>query len=278
MDHVCLSPAKVNLFLKVVSKRADGYHNLVSLVDIVSIFDVIHFRDLDEDAVVVRDAAGTLPDGPRNTIYRAAMLLKETFGIRKGIEIFVEKKIPQGAGLGGGSSNAAATLKELARHWELPLETAELMELGKRIGADVPLFLYGKACVMEGVGERVTPAKLPVLSYVIVYPNIVLSTKDVYDDLRIVLTTGENEVTFSGQFPTVLDIVHILRNDLEKVAFAKCPSIKTIKERLMEEGAVGALMTGSGSAVFGIFNEQSGAREASKRIGGLGEVFVAEST
>ncbi len=277
MDFVSHSPAKVNLLLKVLSKRPDGYHDLVSIVDIVSVFDVIHIKERSDGVVTVRDSTGSLPDGPENTVYRAAMLLKETFRVTKGVEIFIEKNIPQGAGLGGGSSDAATTLKELARLWNLPIEKAGLMELGKEIGADVPLFLYGKSCVMSGVGDRVTPLKLPVLSYVIVYPDIVLSTREVYENLRIVLTKEENEVKFSPQFSTVFDVAGILENDLERVAIVKCPAIKSIKERLKQEGAVGSLMSGSGSAVFGIFEDQSGARKASRRIGGLGEVFIADS-
>ena len=115
------------------------------------------------------------------------------------------------------------------------------------------------------------------MSYVIVYPNVVLSTKDVYNDFRIVLTKEENEVTFSGQFSTVLDIADILENDLEEVAFVRCPTIKTIKERLKKAGAVGALMSGSGSAVFGIFGDHGGAQEASAKVGGLGRIFIADS-
>jgi 4-diphosphocytidyl-2-C-methyl-D-erythritol kinase len=277
MDRLSLSPAKVNLFLKVVSKRPDGYHNLVSVVDLVSIYDVIHLKQIPGDSVIVKDNTGSLPQGSGNTIYRAAALLKETFDVARGVEIFVEKNIPQGSGLGGASSNAATVMRELINLWNLPVEMPELLQLGRRVGADVPLFLYGKPCVMRGVGDRVTPIKLPALSYVIVYPNVVLSTKDVYNDFRIVLTKKENEVTFSGQFSTVFDIADILENDLEEVAFVKCPKIKTIKERLKKAGAVGALMSGSGSAVFGIFEEHGGAQEASAKVGGLGRVFVADS-
>lgn len=277
MDSKALSPAKVNLLLKVVSRRPDGYHNLVSIVDIVSIYDVIHIKEIERDIVIVRDSTGTLPDGNGNTIYRAAMLLKETFGVNRGVEIFVEKNIPLGAGLGGGSSNAATTMKELVRLWDLAVSMPELTQLGRRIGADVPLFLYGKPCVMKGVGERITPVKLPILHYLVVYPNVILSTRDVYNDLRIVLTKSENEVTLSGQFSTALDIANVLENDLEEVAFVRCPAIKTIKERLRGVGAVGALMSGSGSAVFGIFEEQREAAQASARIGGLGKIFIADS-
>jgi 4-diphosphocytidyl-2-C-methyl-D-erythritol kinase len=277
MEHVTRSPAKVNLLLKVLSKRPDGFHDLVSVVDLVSIYDVIHISETSGREVAVKDTLGLLPEGPENTIYRAIALLKERFGVRSGVSVVVEKHIPMGAGLGGGSSNAASVLKELVRIWDLPVALPELLDLGKEIGADVPLFLYGKPSVMRGVGERLSPIDLPSMWYVVVYPNVVLSTKDVYNGLRIVLTKSENEVKFSGKLSSALDIAGILENDLEEVAFLRCPEIKTIKERLREAGAIGSLMSGSGSAVFGIFEDERGARTALGRVGGLGKVFIANS-
>ncbi|MGD0229641.1 MAG: 4-(cytidine 5'-diphospho)-2-C-methyl-D-erythritol kinase [Syntrophorhabdales bacterium] len=277
MEHELLSPAKVNLYLKVVSKRPDGYHDLVSIVDVISLCDVIHIRETRGGQVVIRDDRGLLPDGPANTIYRAVMLLRERYGIAAGVEVDVEKRIPLGSGLGGGSGNAATVMKELVRIWDLPAEGAELGELGRRVGADVPLFLYGKSCIIRGVGERVSPIDLPAMWYVVVYPNIAISTRDVYNGLRIVLTKDKNDVTVSGKFSHATGIADILENDLEDVAFSLCPAIKTIKERLTEAGALGSLMSGSGSAVFGIFEDERGARKALEELGGLGSVFIAHS-
>jgi 4-diphosphocytidyl-2-C-methyl-D-erythritol kinase len=130
---------------------------------------------------------------------------------------------------------------------------------------------------MKGVGEKIMPFDLPFLWYLIVYPDVVLSTRDVYNGLRIVLTKGKNEVTFSGNFTSTLDIADILENDLEEVAFFRCPKIKTIKEALRDAGAVGALMSGSGSAVFGIFEQQDGAQEALEKVRDFGSVFIAHS-
>ena len=275
--HVSFSPAKVNLLLKVVSKRPDGYHNLVSIVDLVSLYDRMHIRILPEGGVVVKDTAGILPEGQENTVYRAIMLLKERFRQTSGVEVQIEKRIPMGAGLGGGSSDAATAMKTLVRLWDLPVGPQELMELGSRIGADVPLFIFGGPCVVRGIGERVSPVRLPPLWYVIVYPNVALSTKDVYNGLRNLLTKGENEVRFSEDFWTPLDVANVLENDLEEVALLKCPQIKTIKERLKKAGAVGSLMSGSGSAVFGIFRDEKEAREGSAEVGDLGSVFAVTS-
>lgn len=275
MEHIILSPAKVNLFLKVLSKRPDGYHNLVSVVDIVSLHDVIHLEEDPAGAVVVADSLGLLPED--NTIARAVALVREKYRISAGIRVFVEKNIPAGAGLGGGSGNAAAVIKELVRLWKVPAALPELMSLGAAVGADVPLFLYGHSCVMRGIGERIEGIALPSLWYVIVYPNMVLNTGEMYRNLRIVLTKNENEVTFSGKFSTALDIADNLENDLEEVAFLRCPGIKTIKERLRQAGALGSLMSGSGSAVFGIFEDEKRARGALDIVGGLGSVFIVKS-
>jgi 4-diphosphocytidyl-2-C-methyl-D-erythritol kinase len=276
-EQPLLSPAKVNLFLKVISKRPDGYHNLVSVVDIIDLYDVMRLKEAQGGEVVVRDDRGLLPHGAANTIYRAIMLIKEKYGIPAGVVVDVEKHIPIGSGLGGGSGNAATVMKELVRLWGLPAEHAELAMIGRQVGADVPLFLHGKSCVMRGVGERISPIDLPVIWYVLVYPNAVVNTRDVYNNLRIVLTRDENEVTFSGKFSHVRDVVDILENDLEEAAFLLCPQIKTIKERLKKAGALGSLMTGSGSAVFGVFEDETSARKVLEEVGGLGSVFIAHS-
>ena len=278
MEHIFLSPAKVNLFLKVVSKRPDGYHNLVSVVDQVSLYDVIHIYDDPIDEVIVEDDRNLLPKGPGNTMYRAVMALKERYGVAHGVRVMVEKKIPIGAGLGGPSSNAAVVIREMARLWGLRAGLDDLMALGKTVGADVPLFLYGKPCIMRGIGDRISPVQLPFLWYVIVYPHLVLHTKEVYEGLKIVLTKSENNINLCEKFLAVSDIADLLENDLEEVAFRQCPGIKSIKERLVQSGALGSLMSGSGSSVFGVFESEGGAREASHKLKDLGSVFIAHST
>jgi 4-diphosphocytidyl-2-C-methyl-D-erythritol kinase len=277
MEHVFLSPAKVNLFLKVVSRRPDGYHNLVSLVDPISLYDVLHVEEEPTDRVIIEDDCNVLPQGPGNTIYRAIMALKERYGVKRGVRVMVEKKIPIGAGLGGPSSNAAVVIREMSRLWGLRASFEDLVALGKLVGADVPLFLYGKPCIMRGIGDIITPAQVPFLWYVIVYPRFVLHTKEVYEGLKIVLTRSENDINLSDTFSSVSDIADLLENDLEPVAFRQCPGIKSIKERLLQAGALGSLMSGSGSSVFGVFENEGGAREASQRVRDLGSVFIAHS-
>jgi len=272
-----LSPAKVNLSLKIVSKRSDGYHNLVSVVDIISLCDVVHVTEYTGDEIVLGDNRGQLPKGPGNTIFRAIRLLKERYKVRRSVEVFIEKNIPICGGLGGGSSNAATVLKELARLWALPAETGDLLDIGRQIGADVPLFIHGRSCVMRGIGDRISPVELPSLWYVLVYPGVGLSTAEIYKGLGIVLTKDENEGKFVGNLSAAKDIADIMENDLERVAFLRCPNIQTIKERLLDVGALGSLMSGSGSTVFGVFEQEAAAQEAFKGVSDLGSVFIAKS-
>lgn len=276
-EHILLSPAKVNLFLKVLSKRVDGYHNIISIVDIISLYDVIHIEEQRDGKVIVKDDKGILPDGERNTIYKAIMLLKETYKVDSGVRVYVEKNIPVGSGLGGPSSNAATVLKGMKEIWELSIGDEELMALGSEIGADVPLFLYGKSCIMKGIGEIILPVELPTLWYLIVYPDVILQTREVYEGLKIVLTKGENDIKLRGKFETTRDIAGILENDLEKIGILICPKIDTIKDRLRRTGSIGALMSGSGSSVFGIFESERAARKASNMVSDMGSIFIAHS-
>jgi 4-diphosphocytidyl-2-C-methyl-D-erythritol kinase len=277
MENVFYSPAKVNLFLRVLSKRDDGYHNIVSIVAPIALYDVIHLEERKDDQIVITDDKNCLPEGSANTIYKAIMLLKERCQVSTGLTVHVEKRIPIGSGLGGPSSNAATMLKELPAIWGLNIDRSELMELGKEIGADVPLFLYGKPCIVKGIGERISPVRLPRLWFLVIYPDTVLGTKDVYEGLRIVLTKGENDIKLSENFESVHDVADILENDLEKVAILMCPKIAMLKDRLIKAGASGSLMSGSGSSVFGVFESEEQARKASLSFGKGDSLFVTHS-
>jgi 4-diphosphocytidyl-2-C-methyl-D-erythritol kinase len=277
MEHVFYSPAKVNLLLKVLSKRDDGYHNIVSIVAPISIYDVIHLEERRDNEIIVTDDKNCLPEGKANTIYRAIMLLKEKYRVKAGLRVHVEKRIPIGSGLGGPSTDAATVLKALPEIWGLDADREELMELGKEIGADVPLFLYGKPCIVRGIGEKVSPITLPRLWYLVIYPDTVLKTKDVYEGLRIVLTKGENDIKLRENFESVQDVADILENDLEKVAILMCPKIAMLKDELVRAGASGALMSGSGSSVFAVFEREEQARKAALSFGNGDSVFVAHS-
>jgi len=274
-----LSPAKVNLYLKVLSRRPDGYHDLQSLVDLVSVYDTIHIEDISGDEIVIDDDRGILPRGEENTVYRAVRMLREAAGVRKGVRVFIEKRIPIGSGLGGPSSNAATVLKALSARWEPGLSNEDLNGIGSRVGADVPLFLHGGSCIMEGIGDVITPVRLPRVWYVIVYPNVSVSTKAVYEGLRIVLTKKQNDIKLMENFSTPRQIAGILENDLEYVALTLCPQIQGIKDALKGTKTLGSLMSGSGSSVFAVFENEHDATQASlvSAIRKMGTVFVAHS-
>jgi 4-diphosphocytidyl-2-C-methyl-D-erythritol kinase len=277
MKRAYVSPAKVNLLLKVLSKRGDGYHDIFSVVDPMALHDVLYFEDGPAGTVEVKDDKGVLPEGEKNTVYRAIMRFRDRYAVSAGIKVFIEKNIPIGSGLGGPSSNAASALMAVNEIWGTGVGKDELIDLGSTIGADVPLFLYGKPCIMEGIGERITPITLPGLWYLIVYPKMILSTAEVYKALKIVLTKGENDIKLTANLVSAYDVSRILENDLENVAMLMCPTIKEVKQALIEAGSIGALMSGSGSSVFGIFEDEQKARRASEGLKRMGNLFVTHS-
>jgi 4-diphosphocytidyl-2-C-methyl-D-erythritol kinase len=277
MKQTFLSPAKVNLVLKVLSKRPDGYHNIFSIVDPITLYDIIHIEEMDNDCIIVKDDKGLLPEGEQNTIFRAVKCIKDTYSIRKGVKIYVEKRIPIGSGLGGPSSNAATVLKAVSEMWHLSVTDDEFVDLGRSIGADVPLFLYGKPCMMEGIGDIITPVILPRLWYLIVYPGVALSTKEAYGRLKIVLTNNEKNIKLMGNFKNIGDIVGSLENDLEQIGMIMCPQIKAIKDILMGTDALGVMMSGSGSSVFGIFRNERDVDKASPFLQQMGSIYKAQS-
>ena len=161
--------------------------------------------------------------------------------------------------------------------WGLKIDEETLLKLGAEVGADVPLFLYGRSCLMEGIGERITPVSLPRLWYLVIYPNMILSTAEVYRRLKIVLTKGENDIKLTGNLASAYDVSRILENDLENVGMLMCPTIQDVKERMMGAGSIGTLMSGSGSSVFGIFESEGKARDALPFLEGMGSLFITHS-
>jgi 4-diphosphocytidyl-2-C-methyl-D-erythritol kinase len=246
------SPAKINLFLKVLGKRSDGYHGLITLFQTINLGDYLCFSLTKE--VLCVDAPAQLPTGPENLVFRAALYFYERAGIKPGVRIVLEKNIPVAAGLGGGSSNAATTLAALNRLYHYPLTGEVLMELARKIGSDVPFFLGGGTALGEGRGDEVRwLADLPCFWVRVVKPPFGLSTATVYAHWE-----GDSRadwVKASAALKTG-DYAQVLANDLEAAAFGIFPELKAIKERLMASGARAALLSGSGSCVFGIYYEQ----------------------
>jgi 4-diphosphocytidyl-2-C-methyl-D-erythritol kinase len=274
-----LAPGKINIYLRVLGRRDDGYHLLDSLVLPISLCDELTIQlsrsartSVPKPAIMVTSDSVAAPGGPANIAYRAAELFLETVARSLEVRVDIRKRIPVGSGLGGGSSDAAAVLLTLNRALGKPYTTAQLTGLGARIGADVPFFLYGRPARVGGVGEQIIPLEgWATLSLVVCSDGSELSTKSVYSKVVPSLTTQPPD---SNIAPLVIDresITELLVNDLESAAAQIHPEVLSLKARLLEEGARGALMTGSGSAVFGVFIdvEQAQRAAASLRTQGL---------
>jgi 4-diphosphocytidyl-2-C-methyl-D-erythritol kinase len=259
------APAKVNLCLHVLGRRADGYHELAMLMQRIALFDRLDIALVANNDVTVACPGLDLNHGEQNIVEKAARSLLKHVDMQQGVSIVMEKNIPAAAGLGGGSSDAAAVLKTLDQMLGLELARAELMALGLALGAVVPFFLYEQTAWVTGVGERMQPWHgLPPVSLVLVNPGIAVSTAWVFQNLGL---THSRPTARIPRFPEgASDLVCLLHNDLEVVTCQHHPVITTIKERLVASGANGALMSGSGPTVFGLFDEPSCAEQAAQTI------------
>jgi 4-diphosphocytidyl-2-C-methyl-D-erythritol kinase len=258
------SPAKVNLCLRVLGRREDGYHEILSLMQQISLCDEMTFEQA--DGLLVRCPGTTLPVDRENIVYRAAEAYFTRIATPPGIEITLRKKIPIAAGLGGGSSNAATTLMALNEMFGSPLSREELLKMGATLGADVPFFIFGKTAWASGIGERLSEAPpLPPLCFLLINPGFAVSTKSVYQRLDLGLTNGAINYSIP-RFYTAEDVFRGLANDLEKVTIGLYPVLERIKALLLANGAGGALMSGSGPTVFGIFSDEEAAQRAGQRL------------
>ena len=272
------APAKINLCLHVLGRRADGYHELAMAMQAVSLYDVVRIRVSGERGVRVSCSGITLPQGEINIAEKAARLLLDRMPIAPGVDIEIVKHIPVAAGLGGGSSDAATVLLGLNEMLNAGYSREALQELGSRLGADVPFFVFGHSAWATGTGtqlEQISP--LPQVAYLLVNPGISVSTAEIYQSLQ--LTKG-GELANLPRFSIVTreDLCHALANDLESVAIAKYPVIETIKQKLLEHGAMGTLMSGSGSTVFGVFESFEAACKAGESLAAISDwsVFPVE--
>ncbi len=221
-----------------------------------------------------------VPPGRENLAYRAASLLLRAKGINAAVRIQITKAIPVGGGLGGGSSDAAATLVGLNNLFHLGCRRSELRLMAASLGADLPFFIYGHPARARGIGEQLTPVRsFPRLWIVIVYPGFPVSSRWVYQHLNSKLTKAIENTTLKFSLEDPQRLKRLLVNDLEKVTIRRYPEIALIKHKLREEGAAAVLMSGSGSSVFGIFAGEQTAREASQRLhrGGKNQMFVVHS-
>ena len=262
------APAKINWFLSVLNKRADGYHNIISPMQCVDLFDTLSFEEAEE----LRVLSDLDIPAEMNLVHKAAVLLKKVSLHKSGAMIELKKNIPVAAGLGGGSSDAAYTLIGLNRLWGLNFDRGVLTKLAGELGSDVPFFLSGPLALIEGRGEKVTELKTEgSIVILLVKPEIAVSTSWAYNLFETRLTKKPFDIKLFCQALDRKNFVFLrdtVFNDLEDVVIRKFPVIGDIKRRLAQDGALLSLMSGSGSAVFGVFNTKAEAVRASKNMPG----------
>lgn len=264
-----LSPAKLNLGLKITGIRADGYHSLNSVFCLVDLFDEIRIQITplkDKISIIEHNQAWHYK---KDLVYKAAMLLKQATGCKLGANIKVKKTIPSGAGLGGGSSNAATTLIALNQLWKTGLSSDELIVLGIKLGADVPFFLLGKNAFVSGIGEILTPIDIPEKYFVIIMPDFHLSTKHVFEQLQLE-HAGNILTNYSAEY-----LIASGENDLLSAAIKIEPQINKIMETLKSYAK--PMMTGSGSALYLTFDEKNIAKKVAKELSTSYNTFLIKS-
>jgi 4-diphosphocytidyl-2-C-methyl-D-erythritol kinase len=252
--HWYPAPAKLNLFLHVVGRRVDGYHELQTVFRILDFGDRLAFSVRSDGAVLRSRELPGIPEETDVTL-RAARLLKERTGCTLGADIVIDKRIPIGGGLGGGSSDAATTLLVLNRLWRLDLSAGELLQLGLQLGADVPIFIFGCNAFAEGIGEVLTPIALPSAWYVVLCPPVEVPTRLVFADPE--LTRNTNRIKMSAFFAGAVN------NDLEPVVCRLFPVVRKHLDWLQQQAP--ARLTGSGACVFASFDDESAARRVFAR-------------
>jgi 4-diphosphocytidyl-2-C-methyl-D-erythritol kinase len=267
-QQVWPAPAKLNLFLHVTGRRADGYHNLQTAFRLIDLADTLRFTERADGKVTLRrPLAGVPPE--QDLCLRAAVLLKQATGHQGGVEIELDKRIPMGGGLGGGSSDAATTLVVLNYLWRLGLKRGELQQLALKLGADVPVFVFGENAFAEGIGEQLTPLALPAAWYLVLVPPVQVPTAAVFTAPE--LTREAKPIRITAFFDGLKQ--RALRNDLEPVVSKRYPEVAHHLAWLKQHGE--ARMSGSGACVYAEFSTESAAHAAHAQLPQAMRGFVA---
>jgi len=266
MDRLTVnSPAKLNLVLDVLGKRPDGFHELRTIFERISLADRITLVSNKSGKITIRCAHPHVPRGPTNLVYKAAMMLSRDFSITKGLDINIIKNIPVAAGLAGGSSNAAAVLTGLNRLWDLGLGQQALSAYASKLGSDVAFFLYDSSFALgTGRGEHIKPLKIRTkLWHVLVTPRVKMYTAEVFSRLKLKLTNKKDNVNILLPFLRKGDLVRLagsLSNDLEPAILSLRPDFINLKNKLLDAGAIGVCFSGSGPSVFACVQSQKHAQ------------------
>jgi 4-diphosphocytidyl-2-C-methyl-D-erythritol kinase len=264
------TPAKINLGLHIHKKRDDGFHELESLFQMVGWYDEVELEETQENVELFCNIP-SIPNDETNLVVKAARLLQNRCpGKCSGVKITLKKNIPSGAGLGGGSGNAAGVLLALNIIWNLKISIGDLISMASELGSDVPFFLMSPCAIGTGRGEILQPVENRISFYILmIYPGFPISTPWVYGNLKLKLTKSENNISILKNFILRSEFAQLgaaIYNDLEPVVFKRYPEILKIKNELLSSGAGGALLSGSGSTVFGIFDNPEIAKKALARF------------
>lgn len=272
--------AKINLGLDVIRKREDGYHEVCMVMQTIHLYDRLDIAKNQSGQITMETNLAFLPTNENNLVYKAAKLLCDEFAIKDGIHVNLQKRIPVAAGMAGGSTDAAAVLYGVNKIFDLGLTTEQLMERGVKIGADVPYCVMRGTALAEGIGEKLTQlppmVKCPIL---IAKPGINVSTKFVYENLRLDRVTHPDMQKLIADIKEkdLYKIAADMGNVLESVTIPEYPIIAEIKENMMNNGAIGSMMSGSGPTVFGLFEDEKTAEkayEAMKKSGLAKQVYL----
>lgn len=263
------SRAKINLSIDVLGKRQDGYHLVEMIMQTIDLFDIIKIFSLDEDTIIINSNSEDIPVDSSNIMYKAASLIKQEFNIKRGIKIYIDKNIPVAAGMAGGSSNAAAVLVGLNKLWNLNLSKDKLKEMGLKLGADVPFCIEGEASLAENIGEKLTNIDgLSKDAFILVCkPELFVCTKEIYEaiDSKIIKKRPDNKLLIRLLKENNIELLSKnMYNVLESVTKERYPVIGEIEKVMINNRALGAIMSGSGPTVFGLYNNEEDAEKCKK--------------
>lgn len=281
MDHsiVLKSYGKINLGLDVLRRREDGYHEVRMIMQTVGLYDVLTMKKRKDDKIEMTCNLSFLPTDERNLVYKAVKLIKDKYHIKDGVEINLSKRIPVAAGMAGGSSNCAAALKGMNQLFDLGLSIDELCEIGVTLGADVPYCIWGGTALSEGIGEKLSRVDaMPDCYILIAKPGISVSTAFVYKNLDFPALSKHPDIDGMLECLKEKDLTGIcdrLENVLETVTIKEYPIIEKVKKHLMDQGAKGALMSGSGPTIFAIFEDKKTADDAMESLRSIEDIKQA---
>ena len=259
------APAKLNLFLHITGRRADGYHLLQSVFQFLDYGDTLYFNLIDEDRIsITPEVAGVALED--NIIYKAAAKLKSHFNIKSGVEVSLEKRLPMGGGLGGGSSDAATTLLAMNKLWDLKLSKSDLMEIGLELGADVPVFIFGHSAWAEGVGEQLSSIDLPEKWYLTLFPNVHINTGTIFSSSDLTRDKVPIKIRDFLQGTTENVCQPVVENHYPEVTEA----INWLNQ------FAPARMTGTGACIFAAFDEEQAAQDAASQVPDKWQHFIAK--